>query len=62
MMRLRGCGIGFVFQPHNLFPAFTAAENVMMPMLLNCGWGEAAMRGRPICPAARRGVSPSRVR
>jgi len=45
LTRLRGSSIGFVFQAHNLIPAFTAAENVMMPMLLNQGWPDAAMRG-----------------
>ena len=32
--RLRGHSIGFVFQYHYLISAFTAIENVMMPMLL----------------------------
>ena len=37
--RLRGRAIGFVFQYHYLLPAFSALENVMMPVL--------AARGRP---------------
>lgn len=35
---LRGHTIGFVFQDHHLISAFTAQENVMMPMLVDRGF------------------------
>jgi lipoprotein-releasing system ATP-binding protein len=35
--RLRGETIGFIFQFHYLISAFTAVENVMLPMLLDYG-------------------------
>jgi lipoprotein-releasing system ATP-binding protein len=44
--RLRGHSIGFVFQYHYLLPAFTAIENVIMPMLVDRGRPDAAMRRR----------------
>ncbi|GAA4014731.1 ABC transporter ATP-binding protein [Actimicrobium antarcticum] len=44
LTRLRGHSIGFVFQSHYLISAFTALENVMMPMLLERGRPDAAMR------------------
>ena len=46
LTRLRGRSIGFVFQYHYLLPAFTAAENVLMPMLVDRGRPDAEMRGR----------------
>jgi lipoprotein-releasing system ATP-binding protein len=44
--RLRGRRIGFIFQYHHLLPAFTALENVFMPMLLERGRPDAEMRKR----------------
>jgi lipoprotein-releasing system ATP-binding protein len=44
LTRLRGRTIGFVFQFHHLVAAFTAAENVMMPLMLDRGRAEPGMR------------------
>ncbi|MGZ3159033.1 MAG: ABC transporter ATP-binding protein [Burkholderiaceae bacterium] len=44
LTRLRGHSIGFVFQYHYLISAFTALENVMMPILLERGQPDAEMR------------------
>ena len=46
LTRLRGHTIGFIFQYHHLLPAFTAHENVVMPMLVEAGRPNAAMRAR----------------
>jgi lipoprotein-releasing system ATP-binding protein len=46
LTRLRGRTIGFVFQYHHLIPAFTALENVVMPMLVDRGRPDEAMRRR----------------
>jgi len=44
--RLRAHSIGFVFQYHYLLSAFSAVENVMIPMLADRGLPNAAMRKR----------------
>lgn len=43
---LRGHTIGFVFQYHLLISAFTARENVMMPMLVENGFPNADIEER----------------
>jgi len=43
---LRGGSIGFVFQFHHLIQAFTAFENVLMPLMVTRGRPDAAMRER----------------
>ena len=43
LTRLRGQRIGFVFQHHHLIPAFTAQENVAMPLLVARGRPDDAM-------------------
>jgi lipoprotein-releasing system ATP-binding protein len=44
--RLRGQSIGFVFQYHYLISAFTALENVMMPLLVEHAFPSGAMEQR----------------
>ncbi len=46
LTELRGKSIGFIFQYHHLITAFTALENVMMPMLVGVGYPDEAMRER----------------
>src|SRR5512133_706596 len=55
--RFRGRTIGFVFQFHHLLPAFTALENVMMPILADRGRADARMRARAAMLLERVGLS-----
>jgi lipoprotein-releasing system ATP-binding protein len=58
LTRLRGRTIGFVFQYHYLLSAFSALENVMMPMLLERGRPDAPMQARARDLLARVGLTP----
>jgi lipoprotein-releasing system ATP-binding protein len=41
--------IGYVWQQHHLMPEFTAAENVMMPLLIAGSSRKAALKGAAAC-------------
>ena len=58
LTRLRGDAIGFVFQFHNLLPAFTAVENVMLPLLAMRGRPDAEMRHRAEALIDKVGLTP----
>jgi lipoprotein-releasing system ATP-binding protein len=58
LTRLRGHTIGFVFQYHYLIGAFTALENVMMPMLGAAGFPNETMRTRAATLLANVGLTP----
>jgi lipoprotein-releasing system ATP-binding protein len=55
--RLRGRTIGFVFQFHHLLPAFTAVENVMMPILADRGRADDEMRRHAVGLLERVGLA-----
>jgi lipoprotein-releasing system ATP-binding protein len=59
LTELRGRTIGFVFQFHHLIPAFNAAENVMMPMLVDRGRRDAPMRENALGLLDRVGLAAS---
>ncbi len=58
--RLRGRSIGFVFQNHYLLPAFTAIENVMMPVLAARGRPDDEMRDNAAALLDKVGLTPWR--
>jgi lipoprotein-releasing system ATP-binding protein len=55
--RLRGHAIGFVFQEHHLISAFTALENVMMPMIVDRNSGSDEIRERATSLLAKMGLA-----
>lgn len=58
LTHLRGHKIGFVFQHHYLLSAFSAIENVMMPMFADAGFANAAMRERSSLLLESVGLTP----
>lgn len=60
LTRLRGRAIGFIFQYHYLLPAFSALENVMMPMLAARGRLDVEMRETAARLLDRVGLTPWR--
>ena len=58
--RLRGHAIGFIFQYHYLLPAFSALENVMMPILAARGHANTEMREKAATLLAKVGLTPWR--
>ena len=58
LTRLRGHHIGFVFQYHHLISAFTALENVMMPLLGAAGFPNPEMRERAEALLESVGLTP----
>jgi lipoprotein-releasing system ATP-binding protein len=58
LTHLRGHTIGFVFQYHHLINAFSAVENVMMPMLGARGFANEDMARRAADLIDRVGLSP----
>jgi lipoprotein-releasing system ATP-binding protein len=60
LTRLRGRAIGFVFQYHHLLPAFTALENVLMPILVARGRPDDEMRSTADALLAKMDLAPWR--
>lgn len=54
---LRGRTLGFIFQFHYLLPAFSAQENVYLPVMADQGHATPAMRTRALDLLARVGLA-----
>ncbi|WP_306601553.1 ABC transporter ATP-binding protein [Geothrix sp. 21YS21S-2] len=57
LTRLRGRSLGFVFQFHHLLPAFTARENILLPLHAQHGRVDAAMEARAGALLERMGIA-----
>jgi lipoprotein-releasing system ATP-binding protein len=55
--QLRGHAIGFVFQEHHLISAFTALENVMIPMIVDHNFSSATIAQRATDLLAKMGLA-----
>jgi lipoprotein-releasing system ATP-binding protein len=60
LTQLRGRSIGFVFQYHHLIGAFSALENVMLPMVGLQGYPTAAIEARAMSLIESVGLTPWR--
>lgn len=58
LTHLRGHKIGFVFQYHYLLSAFSALENVMIPMFADAGFANTGMRDRAAFLLESVGLTP----
>ena len=58
LTRLRGHAIGFVFQYHLLISAFTALENVMIPLVADRGFPSKAIESHARTLLAEVGLTP----
>ena len=58
LTKLRGRSIGFVFQYHHLIGAFTALENVMLPMVGLQGYPTADIQARAMALIDSVGLTP----
>ena len=60
LTQLRGHSIGFVFQYHHLIGAFSALENVMLPMVGMQGYPTTAIEARALALIDSVGLTPWR--
>jgi lipoprotein-releasing system ATP-binding protein len=60
LTRLRGHAIGFVFQYHHLISAFSALENVLMPVLADRGFASPEITARAAALIEDVGLTPWR--